>query len=273
VPVCVASVTKDLLTSAKKAPVSRAKSLPLKEYDPEKFWDSVGDEYYKTFQKRQQFMAHVPWLLDRLKVIKVDTLLDVGCGFGRVLPFLLEGGVVKETWGIDISESNIDCSKEYLSPEPSSNSEIEYLEQTIKNDKISLEERENLKVILNKLKEDKAKQKSIKIPDFRDRIHLSKGDVRNMDFDNGKFDCVLSCEVLQHLTAHDVEKACFHMLRVSKKYLIIIERWGFPGEHSEPHLFSHNYASVFEKLGVEIRQVTTIGPSIQGIIIEKRGLD
>ena len=62
----------------------QGRELPIDlEYDPKIFWDSVGEAFYKSFVKREQYQVGVPWLVDRLRVLKVETLLDCGTGFGR----------------------------------------------------------------------------------------------------------------------------------------------------------------------------------------------
>lgn len=47
------------------------------------------------------------------------------------------------------------------------------------------------------------------------------GDIRDLPFEDGSFDLVMSCEVLEHLPWEDVDKAFSELGRVSKKYVFI----------------------------------------------------
>lgn len=208
-----------------------------KEYDPKQFWDDLGEKYFNKFNKQEQLQQHLPWILDRLRVIKPDTFLDVGCGFGRILPFLLDSGVVKSAHGVDIAQNILKSSKKYLEPK-------------------------NITV------KDKNGNESSP-PDFRDRIKFQLSDVRSLDLKYNSFDCVLTCEVLQHLHPRDIKKACSELMRVTKHAVICIERWGFPGEHSEPHLWSHELVREFTALGFNVVQATSVAQTTQGVIVFK----
>lgn len=219
----------------------QGREMPLeKEYDAKFFWDSLGEKYYKKFQKPEQFKVNIPWIIDRLKVLKLKTLLEVGSGFGRTLPFLLDSGAVDEVTGIDISEEVIKSSQEYLKP----------------SDRVLTDE-------------EIAKGK--KPSDYREKIKLLVGDARKLDFESESFDVVLSNEMLQHVSPDEIEGVLMEMLRVSRKAVVCVERWAFPSEHAEPHIWSHNLGDYFKKLGVKIAQISSVNNSMQGVVVLKRG--
>lgn len=85
-----------------------------KKYDPLYFWDNAGDKYFKSFKKANELAKFTPWLVSAIKILKVKTLLDAGCGFARIEPFLLDSGVVEEVTGIDISQKQLDSATKYL---------------------------------------------------------------------------------------------------------------------------------------------------------------
>ena len=252
----------------RKAQESGGRGLPLdKTYDCAKFWNEFGDEYFKAFVNQQQLQANTGWLIDRLKSIGgIATLLDVGCGFGRLLPFLLEAGVVKSCVGIDISEGIIATSKDYLNPNPSDNIKLDDYRKRLSESKID----DMLRGKLDELLIQQYAKRKQNPPDFRDKIELKVGDARKLEFESDSFDCVLSSESTQHLSPQDAEDAILHMVRVSRKAIVFIERFVYSGEHAQPDLWSHNYVDILNRLGVRVVQSSLISNGLQGTIAFKR---
>jgi len=63
------------------------------------------------------------------------------------------------------------------------------------------------------------------------------GDVRNLPYEDQEFDCVLCCEVLEHLeNMDDVKIAISEILRVGKNFLISV-----PYKHDIRHVDPHAY--------------------------------
>lgn len=215
------------------------RELPLlKPYDPVSFWEDIAEHFYKSFKDIRQFQANVPWLLDRLKVLKPDSLFDAGCGFARIEPFLIKGEVATHITAMDCSATALKCAKEYLSP----------VEVT----------------------SDDAELKKHEGKDFTKQVDLIQGDIRKCDVVSGSFDCVLSIEVLQHFNSDDCFNALRELVRISKRYIIIQERWAFPTEHSEPHIWSHDIGFMTKQLGVTILQNSGITGNMQGLVLMKR---
>lgn len=214
---------------------NRGMGLPLdKTYDPETFWNGLGDEYYKRFRKKEQFMVNAHWIIDIVNVLGAVSLLEPGCGFGRLLPILLENcPTLKKADGFDIADNILRCSAEYLKP----------MEPT--------EENPNP-------------------PNFEDVINLKKGDIRKMtDYESNSYDVVVSSETIQHLSPRDAESAIREMVRVAKRAVVLIERWGFPGEHAEPHMWTHNYAEFLSQLGTRIAKSVSIGQNMHLVVALK----
>lgn len=230
----------DIYAAQKRIKTGNSPNLDYKKtYDAEFFWQDLGEEYFKRFQKQEMLQINIGWLIDVVKTLKCETLIDIGCGFGRVLPFLIESKTVKSCHGVDIAQNILNCHEKYLEP-----SKVE-----VKNKAGDI----------------------IKAPDYRDLITFSIGDGRHLkDIESNSYDCALSSEVLQHTAPEDIERFCQELVRVSKVGVICIERWGFPSEHAEPHIWSHNLADVFEKLGLRVAQVTTVSNGQQGIVALKR---
>ena len=247
------------------------KELPIHlKYDPKIFWDSMGERYYLSFQKREQFIEGVPWLIDRMKVLNCETLLEVGCGFGRLLPFMLEAGVVKSAKGIDISTPIVKCSEDYLKP-----MDQVWCKCVKFQDGKWFDVQDNIPIADSciacpKCGIQKPKKLDKPAPDFRDKIEVLEGDVRKLAFDSDSFDCVMSYQVLQHINTDDVESAVREMIRVSRKAILCVERFAFPGERFEPHVFSHNLSQIFRSMGVDVAQVSPLQGGLQGVVILKK---
>jgi len=84
----------------------------LKEgYKPKQFWDGWSDNYSRQKAQRRIDESH-HWLLKKMEALKPNTVLEMGCGFGRNLKFLTENLSYQARWvGFDISESMIKKAK------------------------------------------------------------------------------------------------------------------------------------------------------------------
>ena len=256
-----------LKSDIKKVNEAGGKGMPiLKVYDPKRFWDDVGEDFYKAFNSQAQLQMNSLWMSDRLKQLGVATLLEVGCGFGRILPFLLESGAIKSAVGIDISDKIVANSKDYLNPTPSDTLKLDDYRKKLTESKID----SALKLKLEELLISQYAKRKQNPPDFRDKIEIKLGDARKLEFESDSFDCVLSSETMQHLSCEDVEDAVLEMVRVSRKVIFMVERWVFPGEHPQPDLWSHNYVDILNKLGVKVVQASLISNGLQGVIALKR---
>lgn len=216
---------------------NRGRELNIKKkYDVKLFWEDIGDKYYPGFTRDEAFLANVPWILDRLKVLNQETLLDVGCGFARLAPFILESGYIKSYSGCDISKSVLDSSNDYLNPKPTF---------------------------------DSISHQPVEPKDYRTMVNLRVDDIRCLSYESNSYDIVLVNEVIQHLEPKEYVRAIDEVIRVARNYVIFIERFAFDGEHPEPHLWSHNILKIVNDRYVKVLQSTALNQTTCAIVIEK----
>lgn len=93
----------------------------LGEYIPENFWNDYGKYYLYTFsikdkeKGKSELKLNIQPLLARLHSMQSRSILEVGCGFGRCLPFILQNVKSAErVVGVDFSSTQVEKSKEYL---------------------------------------------------------------------------------------------------------------------------------------------------------------
>lgn len=83
-------------------------------YKPKKFWN----KWAKTFMDdpwQVKIHSQHTWMLKKIKEINPKKILEVGCGFGRNIKFLIENGIPAQyITGIDLSEEMIKKAKVYI---------------------------------------------------------------------------------------------------------------------------------------------------------------
>ena len=73
-------------------------------YYPRLFWEIWGRVFaYEEYQTK--ILLQHPWLLSRLQQARPHSILEVGCGFGRNIKFLLENHDFDNIVGVDFSRS------------------------------------------------------------------------------------------------------------------------------------------------------------------------
>jgi 2-polyprenyl-3-methyl-5-hydroxy-6-metoxy-1,4-benzoquinol methylase len=88
-------------------------------YDTDNYWKTRGKGYLTEFQKRFNLLTRYRfWQQERVirKTLpyKVETVLEVGCGFGRITKILLENPIVQYIEAIDISSDQIENAKKNI---------------------------------------------------------------------------------------------------------------------------------------------------------------
>ena len=201
------------------------KQIPVdctKVYDPLYFWDNFAEDYYKGHKKIQNIQRNIGWFLHKVATLKCNNALDVGCGFGRIAPFMIDGKAVNEVTGIDISPKMLAYAEEYLKDCPT-----------------------------------------------KDKIKFECMSAKSLKFPNNTFDLVFSNECLMHLPYSKVILAIREMRRVSKKYVVLVERFVYQGEHPQPHVWSHSYNQLMGEAGLTVLEDKLIGNGIIGAIARR----
>lgn len=83
-------------------------------YKPKAFWDNFAKTFMDDPWQRMIHSQH-RWMFKKIKQENPKTVLEVGCGFGRNIKFLIEKGIQPERiTGIDISSVMIRKAKSYI---------------------------------------------------------------------------------------------------------------------------------------------------------------
>lgn len=82
--------------------------------DTNLFWLEIGKNYMSNFKKHNIFLKYIFWKQERAirKILPrdIETILEIGCGFGRITTILLENPNIKRIVAIDISLDQIQNS-------------------------------------------------------------------------------------------------------------------------------------------------------------------
>jgi len=63
-------------------------------YIPNEYWTQRGKDYKKNFKYDDKFELQEQILIEYLKKYSFDSVLEVGCGFGRITKLLLNFRVI-----------------------------------------------------------------------------------------------------------------------------------------------------------------------------------
>lgn len=85
-------------------------------YKPREFWDKWSRVFMDDPWQVKIHPQH-EWLLSKLTIRPESSILEVGCGFGRNIKFMLDHGIsTRFITGVDISPFMIRKAKKYLLP-------------------------------------------------------------------------------------------------------------------------------------------------------------
>ena len=87
-------------------------------YIPHEYWFNHGKTYKKEFRYNKYFELQEKILIDYLKKnVSFSSVLEVGCGFGRITKLLLSNFPhIREYLAIDLSPDQIENAKELIKP-------------------------------------------------------------------------------------------------------------------------------------------------------------
>jgi len=88
-------------------------------YNIEDYWKNRGKGYFAEFQKRRNLLTRYRFWQQERTIRKtlpynVETVLEVGCGFGRITKILLENPNTQYIEAIDISPDQINTAKKNI---------------------------------------------------------------------------------------------------------------------------------------------------------------
>ncbi len=106
-------------------------------YKPQEFWNSWGHTFMDDPWQVKLHSQH-KWFLEEIKRIKPTSFLEVGCGFGRNIKFLLEKKYDPSSiTGVDISKVMLQKAKTYL-PSPVTLKQADVSSLPFKNNQFDL---------------------------------------------------------------------------------------------------------------------------------------
>lgn len=81
-------------------------------YIPNEYWKHRGKDYKKNFKYDHKFELQEQMLIEYLKKYSFDSVLEVGCGFGRITKLLLTNfPKIKEYFAFDLSAHQVENAK------------------------------------------------------------------------------------------------------------------------------------------------------------------
>lgn len=83
----------------------------LKKYKPSDYWIKRGKIYYDKFTRDDNTQREENSLIDYLKTIQFESVLEYGCGFGRITKLLLDNFEIKQYKAFDLSSDQINNAK------------------------------------------------------------------------------------------------------------------------------------------------------------------
>ena len=196
--------------------ITKVKPNPFGEYIPTNFWEDYGKVYRNYFKNSKDdkldssVILNLRDLIARINALQVKSVLEVGCGFGRILPSIVEA-LNLDAYGIELSSTMIEDSKKYL---------VGY--------------------------------------EYKDRIHIQQAPAQKIPFGDKSFDLIYTHVCLTHIPPKDIPTVVDEITRVASKYVIHIERFWYPYEHSHPHHWSHLLAPLYIERGWEMLENTEI---------------
>ena len=95
--------------------------LTLFKYEPEKYWKARGKVYYNekiSTYDRPEWRNYESKFLNYIKKLEFETVLEFGCGYGRITNLMLENfPQIKEYKAIDLSPDQIHNAKKIVKSE------------------------------------------------------------------------------------------------------------------------------------------------------------
>ena len=199
-----------------------APQSPLSGYDPVKYWTEEITDLLSPGQKVEDTPAHNEHcnaIMSLLKPVEqeIDTVLEIGCGYGRITKFMLKTFPhIRHYDAIDISTIKVNAAREYIpvlpAPDTDSPSKIQVWADNFVNPSAFTK---------NRLEMQRMK-------------------------DGGGYSLVISTQCLMHQLPTDIDYWIKRMGILSKQYILTID-WFEDKEPPRvaPHNFIHNYEQIY----------------------------
>jgi len=198
-------------------------------YNPKDYWIEQGKVYKNNFKYNNKFELQERMLIEYLtsniftsnsegRPIELS-VLEVGCGFGRITRLLLEsfGKSIVKYVAVDMSSDQIRNAKQYVE-----DLHLEGGGGTI------VDENDGKKA---------------------ERLEFIVSDIQSLntaDAANHRYDLVLACEVLLHVLPSEIQQVVHHLTDLSNKHVINVD-W-YEDEVPKkiaPHNFIHRYEQIY----------------------------
>ena len=88
--------------------------------------------------------------------------------------------------------------------------------------------------------------------DGKEGIKIVQGRAQELPFEDNAFDLIYTHVCLTHIPPKDIPKVTQEIARVSKKFIVHVERFAYPYEHPNPHRWSHMLAPFYLDMGFEV---------------------
>lgn len=161
---------------------------------PQLYWRFKVNSFLNDPWQKRLFPQH-EWFLRLIKKISPESILEVGCGFGRNLKFLIDNHIpASKLTGADISA-----------------------------------------VLLARARLPKS-------------VRLIQGNVLRLPFAPNQFELVFTHGLLMHLSPRQFSQALTELVRVSQKYLILIEEIRSRPRQLNYFTWAHDYDKMITAL-------------------------
>jgi len=112
---------------------------PFIKYNPEKYWLKRGKKFHKEGLYNSEFYRDQETkLLNFLRELQFETVLEFGCGFGRISKLILDNFPLKKYQAFDLSPDNIENAKKMCEKFPHANFEVKKIEDFKSNESFDL---------------------------------------------------------------------------------------------------------------------------------------
>lgn len=84
-------------------------------YNAREYWLERGKKYQANFKYNEKFQLQEEILLDTLQTLSFSSVLEVGCGFGRITKLMLDNfKSISEYTAVDISPDQVSNARRYI---------------------------------------------------------------------------------------------------------------------------------------------------------------